>query len=79
MIPCGCCNVPQSGARGKLSTIPVDNPGDKFRKPGKFPLIRRASPVCPIFRQLFIMLIIKNKIIENGQIIENIALFVTVL
>jgi hypothetical protein len=77
MSPFGHCNVPHLEARAKLSTIPVDKPEDRFRKPGKIPLILLVSPVCRNFRQLRNMLIIKVKFISSGQIIENIRLSVT--
>jgi hypothetical protein len=77
MIPTLACNVPRRGARGKLSTIPVDISGDKIRSVGKIPLIRMGSLNCLVFRQLRKRLISKDNFMPQGQIIENIGLSVT--
>jgi len=77
MIPAAACNVPGAKARGKLSTIPVDKSGDKFRPTGKILLIRLASLKCLLFGQLRNMLIMNGKFIFCGQIVEIIKLSVT--
>jgi hypothetical protein len=77
MIPDPACNVPRRGARGKLSTIPVDISGDKIPASRKIRLIRLASLECRIFRQLYNTLITKSNFLDRGQIIENIGLSVT--
>jgi hypothetical protein len=72
-----CCNDTAPRARGKLSTIPVDNSADKFQGTGNFCWIRLLSPICLIFRQFNKALILFEKIMNNMQNTEIISIFVT--
>ncbi|WP_294612181.1 hypothetical protein [uncultured Roseovarius sp.] len=72
-----CCNDTAPRARGKLSTVLVDNSEDKFRGTRNFRWIQQPSLICLKNRRFDKLLYPLYKILGVVQNIENVEVFVT--
>jgi hypothetical protein len=79
LIPVCACNVTQMRARENLSTVSVDNSGERFRARGNSSLILPRSGNCLIFGHLCKQLKSLNKKLHVTQTSENIERIVTTL
>src|SRR5690606_5736754 len=73
------CNEPRAGARGKLSTVSVDNPAEKICRPRDSCCFRLDSVICLNIRQNRKLLISKERFFNVWQTLEKSGLFVTAL
>jgi hypothetical protein len=65
------CTEPWAGARGKLSTVSVDNSAEKISGEPFFRCFQAGSLECPIFRQFCKALISFQRFFKSGQIPEK--------
>jgi hypothetical protein len=77
MILLAACNEPWAGARGKLSTVSVDNLAEKISSARNFRCFRPDSVICLFFRQDSKYLILNDIIFTLWQTLEKSGLFVT--